>query len=183
VIPSPQPSPRWGEGADRDSLQNPGTKKGRALPRVPQRQERGVPKRARGVFRPDSEALERVLGGHQPCFEGFWAVRAPDNSLRHHRLARPKRRSCKGWRPGLDLNQDKERCTALASKLPPPGRIHHRRSHRSRPMLPRINPNVPYVSVERATKVMRQGLWPILNGARVADKPTRASLAVMSASL
>jgi len=41
----------------------------------------------------------------------------------------------------------------------------------------------PYVSVEQATKVMRHGLWPILNGARVADKPTRASFAVMSASL
>src|ERR1700693_5891329 len=31
--------------------------------------------------------------------------------------AQPKRRSREGWRPGLDLNQDKERCTALASTL------------------------------------------------------------------
>jgi hypothetical protein len=33
------------------------------------------------------------------------------------RLAQPKLRRSEGWRPGLDLNQDKERCTALASTL------------------------------------------------------------------
>jgi len=32
-------------------------------------------------------------------------------------LAEPKLRSSEGWRPGLDSNQDKERCTALASTL------------------------------------------------------------------
>jgi hypothetical protein len=37
-------------------------------------------------------------------------------------LAEPKLRSSEGWRPGLDLNQDIERCTALALTLPPPGR-------------------------------------------------------------
>jgi hypothetical protein len=34
-----------------------------------------------------------------------------------NRPAEPKLRSSEGWRPGLDLNQDKERCTALASTL------------------------------------------------------------------
>jgi hypothetical protein len=29
--------------------------------------------------------------------------------------ARPKLRSSEGWRPGLELNQDKERCIAPAS--------------------------------------------------------------------
>src|SRR6185295_3434347 len=33
-----------------------------------------------------------------------------------------------GWRPGLDLNQDKEHCTAPASTLPPPGRRQHCRT-------------------------------------------------------
>ena len=46
-----------------------------------------------------------------------------------------------GWRPGLDLNQDKEHCTAPASTLPPPGRGNHRRSRRGEPRLPRLNPN------------------------------------------
>jgi hypothetical protein len=32
-------------------------------------------------------------------------------------LAEPKLRSSEGWRPGLDLNQDIERCTALAYEL------------------------------------------------------------------
>ena len=41
----------------------------------------------------------------------------------------------------------------------------------------------PYVSVERATKVMRQGLWPILRPARAAENPAPASLATISASL
>ena len=41
----------------------------------------------------------------------------------------------------------------------------------------------PYVSVERATKVMRQGLWPILNGAREAVKPALASFEMISSSL
>src|SRR5215472_13967573 len=36
-------------------------------------------------------------------------------SLCHFWLAEPKQRSCEAWRPGLDLNQDKGRCTVLAS--------------------------------------------------------------------
>jgi hypothetical protein len=32
-------------------------------------------------------------------------------------LAEPKLQGSEGWRPGLDLNQDKERCIALASTL------------------------------------------------------------------
>jgi hypothetical protein len=37
--------------------------------------------------------------------------------------AKPKLRSSEGWRPGLDLNQDIERCTALASTLSATGPI------------------------------------------------------------
>jgi hypothetical protein len=39
------------------------------------------------------------------------------------RLAEPKLRSSEGWRPGLDLNQDKEQCTAPASTLSATGPI------------------------------------------------------------
>src|SRR3954466_10604831 len=46
-----------------------------------------------------------------------------------------------GWRPGLDLNQDKERCTVPASTLPPPGRGDHYRSWQGEPCWLRINPN------------------------------------------
>jgi hypothetical protein len=45
--------------------------------------------------------------------------------------AEPKPRSGEGWRPGLDLNQDKERCIALASTLSATGPI------RSSPILRR----------------------------------------------
>jgi hypothetical protein len=45
--------------------------------------------------------------------------------------AKPKQRSCEGWRPGLDLNQDKELCTALASTLSATGPV------RSSPITPR----------------------------------------------
>jgi hypothetical protein len=38
-------------------------------------------------------------------------------------LAEPKLRSGEGWRPGLDLNQDKEQCTAPASTLSATGPI------------------------------------------------------------
>jgi hypothetical protein len=38
-------------------------------------------------------------------------------------LAEPKLRSSEGWRPGLDLNQDKERCIAPASTLSATGPI------------------------------------------------------------
>src|SRR5258705_8065782 len=48
-----------------------------------------------------------------------------------------------GWRPGLDLNQDKEHCTAPASSLPPPGQGDHRRSRAGEPCLPRFNLNNP----------------------------------------
>jgi len=34
-------------------------------------------------------------------------------------------RQGEAWRPGLDLNQDKQCCTTAASKLPPPGRGDH----------------------------------------------------------
>jgi hypothetical protein len=37
--------------------------------------------------------------------------------------AEPKPRSGEGWRPGLDLNQDKEQFTALASTLSATGPI------------------------------------------------------------
>ena len=57
--------------------------------------------------------------------------------------AEPKLRSSVGWRPGLDLNQDKERCTVLAWTLPPPGRSDHCRSRRGEPRLPLVNPNGP----------------------------------------
>src|SRR6266850_6103238 len=51
-------------------------------------------------------------------------------------------KASEGWRPGLDLNQDKEHCTAPASTLPPPGRLDHRRSRCREPWLPLINPNL-----------------------------------------
>jgi hypothetical protein len=50
--------------------------------------------------------------------------------LRIDWLAEPELHSSEGWRPGLDLNQDIERCTALALTLPPPGR------ERSSPIAP-----------------------------------------------
>ena len=131
--------------------------------------------------------------------------------------SRSSREQSEGWRPGLDLNQDKEHCTALASTLPPPGRIHLSRSAPAGPLLVAVNPTslrrlrllrlgrpprsegclgvargaktgplgslLHVTSDGRATKVMRQGLWPILTATREAVKPLVASLATMSASL
>src|SRR5207344_1701793 len=58
------------------------------------------------------------------------------------RVAAPRvARQGEAWRPGLDLNQDKEHCTAPASTLPPPGRSDHRRSRRGEPHLPRRTVN------------------------------------------
>ncbi len=63
------------------------------------------------------------------------------------RRRKPRGLPRRHWRPGLDLNQDIERCTALAWKLPPPGRAHHRRSRGYEPSpgpgRPSINPNRP----------------------------------------
>jgi len=63
---------------------------------------------------PQKRAINREI-------PGFLVPRPPSlfelrrGSLRHHWLAEPKLRSSEGWRPGLDLNQDKEHCTAPAS--------------------------------------------------------------------
>src|SRR5579872_6357810 len=54
--------------------------------------------------------------------------------------SRSSREQSEGWRPGLDLNQDKEHCTALASTLPPPGRAHLSRLAPLGPLLVAVNP-------------------------------------------
>ena len=46
----------------------------------------------------------------------LWAT-ARQASLHHGWPAEPKLQRSEGWRPGLDLNQDKERCLAPASTL------------------------------------------------------------------
>jgi hypothetical protein len=45
------------------------------------------------------------------------------SSGRGNWLAEPKLQSREGWRPGLDLNQDKEQCIAPASTLSATGPI------------------------------------------------------------
>ncbi|BAM87366.1 sarcosine oxidase subunit alpha [Bradyrhizobium oligotrophicum S58] len=84
-----------------------GTKKGRAY-RASPKALGATSSRARAVFRPVSS--ER---------KGFWAEingqfgRDGQKGGRERWLAEPKPRSGEGWRPGLDLNQVQERCTAL----------------------------------------------------------------------
>ena len=103
--------------------------------------------------------------------------------------SRSSREQSEGWRPGLDLNQDKEHCTALASTLPPPGRPHISRSAPAGPLVVAVNPTetsghgfsqTVHASDGRATNVMRQGLWPILTATREAVKPLVPSLATIS---
>src|SRR5450631_1020732 len=97
-----------------------GHKKRARLPRVPQTPALGI-NLARGWSLDQIPQPRKTLRGpinrHFPAF----ALRA---TARHARLsgqsllsgwlAEPKLRSSEGWRPGLDLNQDIERCTALA---------------------------------------------------------------------
>src|SRR5579871_674893 len=130
-----------------------------------------------------------------------WGVRAPPSlfELRRdgiRREALAKLRSSEGWwRPGLELNQDKERCTAPAST---PFRhravriIAHREgaSHALcrltlTPSIQASGPRLTFASTSAgcATNVIRQGLWPIFCGARTAEKPDALSLAIMSTSL
>ena len=125
-----------------------------------------------------------------PINRHFWAASRSLFELRRGSAppsdwpVQPKLRSSEGWRPGLDLNQDKEHCTAPASTLPPPGRSDHRRSRRREPLSSRINPNSAGVkNACRATNVIRHGLWPILECAREAVNPPAASFATISASL
>ncbi len=75
-----------------------------------------------------------------------FAQATPDTLPRRASVAAPRvARQGRAWRPGLDLNQDKERCTAPALTLPPPGRFDHSRSRRAGPRLPpfRVNPPAP----------------------------------------
>src|ERR1700722_16787159 len=83
-------------GIKSQRLEN-GHKKRARLPRVPQAVARVTP-RARVVFRPDSAAAKGSKTGHQRGNQGFGALR-------------PRGGHSEAWRPGLDLNQDKERCT------------------------------------------------------------------------
>jgi hypothetical protein len=79
-------------------------------------------------------------------------------------------RQGEAWRPGLDLNQDKERCTAPASTLPPPGRGDHYELERRRlPLLP-VNPNL---STARESVPCHEGHAPRV----VADVLARARCA------
>src|ERR1700676_1769949 len=99
-----------------------GTKKGRAC-RASLKQERQATPRARVVFRPDSAAAKGPYGPHQPAFfptslhggaragvplKAFiGAPLRPSGFGAASWFAQPKLRSSEGWRPGLDLNQDK----------------------------------------------------------------------------
>ena len=80
-------------------------------------------------------------------------------------------RSSEGWRPGLELNQDKERCTAPASTP-----FRHRaeaiiayRAGAGHALYQLTLTAFTYANVGRATNVIRQGLWPIFCGARTAE--------------
>src|SRR5664279_4385376 len=103
------------------------------------------------------------------------------------RVAAPRvARQGEAWRPGLDLNQDKERCTALASTLSATGPVpiiadHAAVSHVYR--LLTLTGRFIDQNACRATKVIRHGLWPILKCAREAVNPPAASFAIISCSL
>src|SRR6266568_7064513 len=135
-----------------------GTKKGRACCASLEPLAPGYP-RARVVFSPDSATAK---GPWRPINRQFavletvarrrssrlrsssYGAASPSSRLACRAEAAPPRlggASSEGWRPGLDLNQDKERCTAPASTLPPPGRADHRRSRRGEPPLAGINVN------------------------------------------
>src|SRR5690348_13876382 len=64
-------------------------------------------------------------------------------------LAQPKLRSSEGWRPGLELNQEKGRCTAPALAIPPPGRSNHCSSDRGGPSRHQVNPTRRSMARER----------------------------------
>ena len=94
--------------------------------------------------------------------------------------------SGEGWRPGLDLNQDKERCIALASTLSATGPApiiadHAAVSHVYRSVT--LTGRIENQNAWRATKVIRHGLCPILKCAREAVNPLAASFATISSSL
>jgi hypothetical protein len=83
---------------------------------------------------PSDRMASRSVMTIQFCASG-WQTRAKElvtaNKRRRNRPWKTLQRSFwlmwtrpKAWRPGLDLNQDEERCTALALTLPPPGRLH-----------------------------------------------------------
>jgi len=86
-----------------------GHKKRARLPRVPFSRERGV-SLARGwsldqISKRRNPENRPSTGNFQQF--GFLLMGA-------YRLAGRAKAPREGWRPGLDLNQDKERCTALA---------------------------------------------------------------------
>src|SRR5439155_10865706 len=74
-------------------------------------------------------AAGRPLGGDK---EGWAGLRSGTAWLACRAVAGG---AGEGWRPGLDLNQDKEHCTAPALSLPPPGRGDHCLSRRGEPPL------------------------------------------------
>jgi hypothetical protein len=76
-------------------------------------------------------------------------------------------------------------CSRVDS-FPPPGRSDHRRLRRGEPSLALVNPNPAAKKPQnacRATKVIRHGLWPILECALEAVNPAAASFATISGSL
>jgi very-short-patch-repair endonuclease len=65
--PSPQPSPRWGEGADRVLPQNRGTKKGRAVAR-PSKPALGINLARRRSLDQILQRRKGIETPHQPAF-------------------------------------------------------------------------------------------------------------------
>src|SRR6185312_765766 len=112
----------------------------------PLSQERGLPSRAGWSLDQiphPRNPQKRAINGEIPAFAlraSAWQARSfggeAGKGLRLRLACRAEAgEASEGWRPGLDLNQDKEHCTAPASTLPPPGRGNHRRSQRGEPYL------------------------------------------------
>jgi len=158
------------------------------------------------VRNPQKRAINRQLPGSareaaawlRSVYAFAWLKLRRTRFARRSGVAAPRvARQGEAWRPGLDLNQDKERCIALASTL-----FRHRAAsiypqHRLLGhSLPRLTLLAGYTRTPagsapgrhaesdcRATKVIRHELWPMLTPTREAVNPLCASLAIMSASL
>src|SRR5882672_9565862 len=117
-----------------------GTKKGRAYRASlePKRQVAlarrwsldQIPHPRKGLKDPSTGILAVMHGLGGSPGQPSWQLARLAEAAEQRRLA-SRFESSEGWRPGLDLNQDIERCTALASTLSATGPI------RSSPITPR----------------------------------------------